>query len=90
MEDKTDMDTPYQKLKRLSDDQLIERYNQDCAHFSVYGATFILDELARRRSDKQNETVVALTKRVYVLSIWMAVMATISAISVIVQLLGIV
>lgn len=58
----------HDQLGRLSDEQLIARYNEN-ANSTLDSANFYLDELARRQLLRQNKQMLALTVTITVLTI---------------------
>lgn len=53
----------YEKLQLLSDQELIEMYNQRATNTSA-GTGFYIEELSRRKADRQNQKMLEMTKNI--------------------------
>lgn len=56
-----DMSYTYEKLRRVSDEELIRQHDESAKH-TVVGISYFLDELARRDAQKVNNSMLKCTK----------------------------
>jgi len=71
----------HEELERLSDEELIGRYNAHATH-TVVGTGFYREELARRKQERQNERVLALTKTIRNLTVIITVLTIFNVVMV--------
>jgi hypothetical protein len=71
----------HDELERLSDEELIARYNAHASHTTV-GTGFYREELARRKQERQNERVLALTKTIRNLTVILTMLTILNAVLV--------
>lgn len=55
------MSYTYEKLRRVSDEELIWQHDESAKH-TVVGISYFLDELARRDAQKVNNSMLKCTK----------------------------
>lgn len=53
----------YEKLTQLDESELIRQYNAEAKH-TVVGTAFYLDELARRKSERQTDKMLSISRSV--------------------------
>lgn len=75
----------HEQLQSLSDQDLIDRYNAEAEH-TVIGTDFYRDELFRRVQAKQTDEMLAFTKQVRNLTVFIALLTVANVILVVVAL----
>lgn len=75
----------YGELRKLSDQDLIERYDSEAQHTTV-GTSFYLDEMARRAMERQTRDMLDFTKHVRDLTVFIAILTVLNAVLVAVSL----
>lgn len=73
------MSYKYNELVNLSDEELIQKYDDKASYTSV-GINYYMEEIQRRRTEKSNRLMVKLTK-------WITIMTLIMLISTVVNLI---
>ncbi|GIU94633.1 MAG: hypothetical protein KatS3mg012_1090 [Gaiellaceae bacterium] len=67
----------FSELQKLSDEKLIERYDQ-AAERTVVGTEFYLRELSRRDTRRQSETLLKFTQQIRTLTIVVALLTLVN------------
>lgn len=57
------MSLSYEQLTNLSDEELIERYNEHAQH-TIVGIDYYMEEIQRRETEKSNRIMVNCTKAI--------------------------
>lgn len=77
---------PYEQIVRLSDEELISRYNVLATHTSV-GTGFYIEELARRQTLRDSARMLQLTVSITTLTRAIFVLTIVNVVVVVVQLI---
>lgn len=77
---------PYEQVVRLSDEELISRYNALATHTSV-GTGFYIEELARRQTLRDSARMLRLTDTITTLTRSIFALTIVNVLVVIVQLI---
>lgn len=75
----------YAKLRKLTDEELICKYDELAKRTQV-GLNFLLDELARREAKKQHQRILKLTKQMRNLTIVIAILTAVNVAVVLIAL----
>ena len=62
------MDLTYRKLRELSDDEIVDRYDAEAEHV-VVSLNLLRDELLRREQARQAANMEKLTRRIFVMTV---------------------
>lgn len=76
----------YADLEKLTDEQLIQRYD-DAATHTVVGTSFFLEELTRRSQQRQTDSMLSFTKEVRNMTRIITVLTVINVLLVLLTLL---
>ncbi len=71
----------HDELAQLTEEDLVRRYNE-AAENTVVGTGFYRDEIVRRGQQRQNDQMLAFTKQMRDLTIWIAILTIVNAILV--------
>jgi hypothetical protein len=84
------MERTWAGLQQLSRDDLIAAYDREGEHVGVWGLAFIRDEIFQRdreaqgaRMEEMTREMARLTNRIWVLTIFIAIMTAVSTVAVI-------
>lgn len=77
---------PYEQVVRLSDEQLISRYNALATHTSV-GTGFYIEELARRQTLRDSARMLQLTVTITTLTRSIFALTIVNVLVVMIQLI---
>lgn len=61
------MSMPYKKLQEMSDDELVQKYDEQAQH-TVVGINYYAGELNRRQSEKSNKVMVKCTVAITIMT----------------------
>lgn len=61
------MSMPYHELREVSDEELIELYDEKAKH-TVVGIDYYANEIERRQTEKSNKTMVECTKAITIMT----------------------
>ena len=78
------MASTYKELRRLSEDQLVQQYD-DMARSTQIGLDFLREEIARRTTEKQTEQTLAATRQMRTLTIVIGILTLVNVITVVIQ-----
>jgi hypothetical protein len=67
------MQMPFDKLRALSDDEIVEIYDKEAEHVGSYSLNFWRNELFRREQEKATRTMGTLTKWIMIMTCVMTV-----------------
>ena len=73
------------ELREMSDEKLIIEHD-NLAQRTMIGMNYYLDELNRRAQNKQTEAMLSYTRRMLLLTVFVAILTIINVIAVIVPL----
>lgn len=68
----------YSELQKLTDAEIIERYDKEAQH-TVVGTGFYLDELIRRSMQRQTARMLEFTKQIRTWTLVMVVVTVVNA-----------
>ncbi len=77
---------PYEQIVRLSDEELISRYNALATHTTV-GTSFYIEELARRQTLRDSARMLQLTVSITTLTRSIFALTIVNVLVVVVQLI---
>lgn len=75
--------TTYAELRKMSADDLIRSYDETAQHTEI-GLNVLREEIARRDSAEETKAIVAMTKQMRDLTMFIAVLTTINVVATIV------
>lgn len=78
------MSVPYKELRKISDDELIQRYDDQAQHTCV-GINYYADELNRRQSERSNQIMVKCTVAITIMTAVMLLATIVNVIVVFVR-----
>ncbi|MEC4183307.1 hypothetical protein VJ918_00615 [Adlercreutzia sp. R21] len=71
------MSLTYRELRKISDEELIDQHDKE-AKYTVVGTSYYLEELARRDSQRVNDSMLRCTK-------WITVMTAVMLLATVVN-----
>lgn len=71
----------HEKLERLTDEELIDKYNV-LAEGTIVGTQFYRDEIVRRRQERQNSRIEGMTRTMQCLTVVMAIFTFVNVVLV--------
>lgn len=71
----------HEELEKLSDQEIIDRYNQ-AAHNTVVGTGFYRDEYVRRQAEKQSERMLNISKNMQTMTVVITILTVVNVILV--------
>ena len=74
----------YKELRNLSEEELVEQYDKMAQNTQI-GLNFLVEEIARRSSEKQTNQMLAATRQIRTLTIVIAIFALINLIALLCQ-----
>jgi signal transduction histidine kinase len=77
----------YSDFQKLTDEELIERYEKETEH-TVVGTGFYLEELSRRSLQRQSERMLDFTNQIRTWTLVIVVLTLINAVFVAVSVFG--
>ena len=77
----------YEKLRQLSTEDLIRRYDHK-AESTAVGLSFIREEIARREAEKQTRHMLELTRQMRALTIVITILTVINVVAVLLDILN--
>jgi len=80
------MSNTLKELQGMSDEQLILEHDDEAKYTSSVGINYYLDELNRRAQKRQTETMLAYTRRMLWMTVFIAILTAINVIAVFVPL----
>ncbi|MEK7384333.1 MAG: hypothetical protein AAB262_13745 [Elusimicrobiota bacterium] len=75
----------HEELAKLTEEDLVRRYNV-AAENTVVGTGFYRDEIVRRGQQRQNDQMLAFTKQMRDLTIWIAILTIVNTMLVAVSM----
>ena len=80
------MSQTIEALRKLSDEEVIALHDSVATHTQV-GVQFYLDVINRREQNKQTDLMVKFTAKIFLLTVFIAVLTVVNVIVVIIPLL---
>lgn len=74
----------YADLLKMTDEELIDKYDETAEHTSV-GLSYYTEELARRRTEKSDNLMLKLTKQITIMT---AIMLLATIVNIVVVIIG--